>query len=104
MHGKRIPTLFGGPEALRDHRNAAGHLQHLDDSGYGIGADSIEGPDRRTEQRRPPDQCHEHAGQHDVQRELRAAVHLRGHIHSRRLVANQFEFRRILERHLFGYG
>jgi hypothetical protein len=69
------------------HRDAVRHLHHLDDAGHGARRVGIEGFDRRTEQRRPFEQSHEHAGQFDIQGELSGAVDLCGHVDARRCAA-----------------
>jgi hypothetical protein len=103
FHSQRITPFLGGPEALRNHRDAARHLHDLDHAGYRVGCSGIEGFDRRAKLGRALDECHEHARQHHIQRELRRTVNLCGHVDARCLAADQLELSRILEIHLFGY-
>src|SRR5450755_2869455 len=103
LHSERVTPLLGGPEALRDNRHAAWHLYDLDHTGYGVSSSGIEGFDRRAKLRWALDQCHEHAWQHDIQRELRRTVDFCGHVNARCLVPDQLEVSRVLEGHFFGY-
>ncbi|CRO43236.1 hypothetical protein PAERUG_E10_London_26_VIM_2_06_13_01156 [Pseudomonas aeruginosa] len=98
---ERVAALLRRPEALGDHRHAVRHLDHLDHPRNRPSRRGVERFHRGAEQRRALEQGDQHAGQADVEGELRTAVGLAGNVDARRLVTDQAEVLGILQLHFF---
>ena len=92
-----VPAFLGRPEVPGDHGDAARHLTHQHDAGYGARSLCIEAGDLAAELRAARDQRHQRAGRVIVHRILGGAVDLRRGVGARRnarrgrLLADQFE-------------
>src|SRR6185436_7362744 len=75
---ERVAAQAGGPEVLSEHGDARGDLDHVEDSGDGLGFGSAETADLAAEEGGARDERHQHAGPPDVDAELRLARDLLG--------------------------
>ena len=101
-HAQRLAAFAGRPEALRHHGHTRRHRHDVRHALHPARGRRVERLHGGAEARRSRDQRRQHPRHGEVHRVLRRAVGLGPAVHARRLLADELEVLRILERHLRG--